>query len=272
MVKEKSEVRILNLSEELGIEAIFGKRIQNTFRRHIHSTYLFGLVEAGTRSITCGDDTFCIGTQELFVLQPAQVHACTCSADHCYSILSVKPETVETIAAQQLGSQLPRSLFSQICNKDKRLSQQLQNIFTLIKTQGMSDHALTLIQQYISTLLQHQPATPPKDIPSPEPMVDSACQFLKKNHAQKLPLSSLAEHACLSPFHFQRIFTKRMGISPNDYLQAHRVAEARQQLSRSIPLSELAISLGFFDQSHFTRTFRNVMGVSPGNYRKTNSK
>ncbi|WP_160715698.1 helix-turn-helix domain-containing protein [Halodesulfovibrio sp. MK-HDV] len=62
-----------------------------------------------------------------------------------------------------------------------------------------------------------------------------------------------------------------MGISPNDYLQAHRVAEARQQLSMNIPLSELAISLGFFDQSHFTRTFRKVMGVSPGNYRKTNS-
>ena len=272
MVKEKSEVRILNLSEELGIEAIFGKRIQNTFRRHIHSTFLFGLVEAGTRSITCGDETYCIAAQELFVLQPAQVHACTCSADHCYSILSVKPEIVEKLAAQQLGSNHLRPFFPQIYQKDERLSQQLQNIFTLIKTQGMSHHALTLIQQYISTLLRHQPTTAPKDTPSSEPMVDSACQFLKKYHAQKLPLSSLAEHVRVSPFHFQRVFTKRMGISPNDYLQAHRVAEARQQLSMNIPLSELAISLGFFDQSHFTRTFRNVMGVSPGNYRKTNSK
>lgn len=272
MTKEKSEVRILNISEELGIEAIFGKRIQNTFRRHIHSTYLFGLVEVGTRSITCGDDTYGIAAQELFVLQPAQVHACTCSVDHCYSILSVKPEMVEDIVLQQLGSKHSRPFFPQIRNKDKRLSQQLQNIFTLIKTKGMSHHALTLIPQYISTLLQHQPTTLAKNTPPPEPMVESACQFLKKNHAQKLPLSSLAEHACLSPFHFQRVFTQRMGISPNDYLQAHRVAEARQQLNKSIPLSELAIALGFFDQSHFTRTFRNVMGVSPGNYRKINSK
>lgn len=272
MVKEKSEVRILNFSEEWGIEAIFGKRIQNSFQRHIHSTYLFGLVEVGTRSITCGDDTYCIAAQELFVLHPAQVHACTCSADHCYNILSVKPEMVEKIAAQHLGSKHSRPFFSQIFHKNEHLSQQLQNIFTLIKTQGMNHHALTLIQQYITSLLQDQPTTSPKDTPPPEPVVDSACQFLRKNHAQKLPLSSLAEHACLSPFHFQRIFTKRMGISPNDYLQAHRVAEARQQLSMSIPLCELAISLGFFDQSHFTRTFRKIMGVSPGNYRKTNSK
>lgn len=271
MVKEKSEVRILNFSEEWGLEVIFGKRIQNSFKRHIHSTYLFGLVEAGTRSITCGDDTYCIAAQELFVLHPAQVHACTCSTDHCYNILSVKPEMVEKVAAQQLGNKYSRPFFPQICHKNEHLTQQLQNVFTLIKTQGMSHHALTLIHQYISTLLRHQPATTPKDIQLPEPVVDSACQFLKKNHAQKLPLSSLAEHARLSPFHFQRIFTKRMGISPNDYLQAHRVAEARQQLSMNIPLSELAISLGFFDQSHFTRTFRKVMGVSPGNYRKTNS-
>ena len=136
----------------------------------------------------------------------------------------------------------------------------------------MSHHALTLIQQYISTLFQSQPTTPPRDTPQSEPIVDNACQFLKENHTQKLPLSSLAERACLSPFHFQRVFTKRMGISPNDYLQAHRVAEARQQLSMNIPLSELALSLGFFDQSHFTRTFRKVMGVSPGSYRKINSK
>lgn len=272
MAKKKSEVRIINLSEELGIEAIFGRRIHNTFQRHIHSTYLFGLVEGGTRSITCGDCSYSVAEQEVFVLQPAQVHACMCSADHCYSILSVKPEFVENLAAQHFGIGHPRPFFTHVCYKDKQLSRQLQNIFTLITEQGMSNHALASIQQYISTLLQHQPPSTQEAAPQEEPLVDSTCEFLKKHHAQKLPLSSLAEHACLSPFHFQRVFTKRMGISPHDYLQAHRVAEARQRLRMDIPLSELALSLGFYDQSHFTRTFRKMMGVSPGSYRKANSK
>ncbi|WP_430735458.1 AraC family transcriptional regulator [Halodesulfovibrio aestuarii] len=271
MAKEKSEIRTINLSEELGIEAIFGKRIRNTFQRHIHATYLFGLVEKGTRDITCGGCTESVSEQESFVLQPAQVHTCTCSADHCYSILSIKPEFVEALAVQLFGIGHPPPFFPYVCCRDKLLSKQLQAIFTLIKKQGMSDHALASIQRYISTLLQHQPPIPHKTTQQDESVIDSTCEFLQKNHAQKLPLSSLAEHACLSPFHLQRLFTKRMGISPNDYLQAHRVAEARQRLRMNIPLSELALSLGFYDQSHFTRTFRKVMGVSPGSYRKTNS-
>ncbi|SIO27942.1 AraC family transcriptional regulator [Halodesulfovibrio marinisediminis] len=273
MVKESSELRILTLSEELGIEAIFGKRIRNTFQRHIHSTYLFGLVEKGVRHITCDDRTYSVAEQELFMLQPAQVHACTCSEDHCYSILSVSPELIETLRAQKLEKN--RNLhpcFTQIHYKDAKLSQQLQDIFTLITKQGMSDHALTLIQTYISTLLQHEPHTAQEVVPSPEPIVKNTCAFLKKNHAEKLPLSAVAEQACLSPFHFQRLFTKRMGISPSDYLQAHRVAEARQLLQKDIPLSDVSVSLGFYDQSHFSRIFRKMMGVSPGAYRKTNSK
>jgi len=47
------------------------------------------------------------------------------------------------------------------------------------------------------------------------------------------------------------------------------VAKARELLaSTRLPLSEIALKVGFADQSHFARRFRQAVGVSPGQFRK----
>jgi transcriptional regulator GlxA family with amidase domain len=46
-----------------------------------------------------------------------------------------------------------------------------------------------------------------------------------------------------------------------------RVERAKEMLLQSDRrMSEIAVTLGFFDQSHFSRTFRRITGVSPGEY------
>jgi AraC-like DNA-binding protein len=66
----------------------------------------------------------------------------------------------------------------------------------------------------------------------------------------------------------QRRFLDSVGVSPKWVIQRYRLHEAAAQLSRADApeLADLALQLGYFDQSHFTRDFKAVVGCAPGDY------
>ena len=83
-----------------------------------------------------------------------------------------------------------------------------------------------------------------------------------------ITLEDLAAAACISRFHFARLFRATTGASPMQYVRNMRVTAAMALLAQNPSISAVAVELGFFDQSHFTRTFRRVTGVSPGHWRR----
>lgn len=84
-----------------------------------------------------------------------------------------------------------------------------------------------------------------------------------------LSLASLAREAGLSSAHFSVCFKRTFGLTPHRYLLRTRVCEAQRLLREEhLPLSEIALCVGFADQSHFTQAFRRYTGVTPGKYRK----
>jgi AraC family transcriptional regulator len=82
-------------------------------------------------------------------------------------------------------------------------------------------------------------------------------------------LEKIARDAGVHPVHLIRSFRRHFGTTPADYARTLRVERSRQLLVHSkSPLAEIAVSVGFADQSHFTRTFRRFMGVTPAVYRR----
>ena len=70
----------------------------------------------------------------------------------------------------------------------------------------------------------------------------------------------------------QRRFVAAVGVSPKWVIQRYRLHEAAAQLTRlaqqqeAPDLAQLALQLGYFDQSHFIRDFKDVVGRPPGAY------
>ncbi|MDI3566837.1 helix-turn-helix transcriptional regulator [Bradyrhizobium sp. Arg816] len=63
--------------------------------------------------------------------------------------------------------------------------------------------------------------------------------------------------------------TSRARLSPHKWLLKRRVDQAKSLLrDRTLPLSDVALSCGFNDQSHFTRFFAKLTGVTPGAWRR----
>jgi len=85
---------------------------------------------------------------------------------------------------------------------------------------------------------------------------------------EELSLEMLSSAACISKYHFLRLFRSAYGLSPHQYIQQLRIEKARDLLSRTnTPVSDVADLLGFMDSQSFSRLFSQRMGVSPSVYR-----
>ena len=81
-------------------------------------------------------------------------------------------------------------------------------------------------------------------------------------------LGNLAREAGVHPVHFAVVFRRFYGCSLGEYARRRRLDAARCRVADpDVPLSRIALELGFADQSHFTRTFRRFTGMTPGQYR-----
>ena len=99
--------------------------------------------------------------------------------------------------------------------------------------------------------------------------VKRACEKLESDLGGRIPLEQIAADFDLSVSHFSRAFRVSTGLPPHQWLLRQRVNTAKQLMSvRDLPLSEIAISAGFANQSHFTRVFSSVAGISPAAWRR----
>ena len=91
---------------------------------------------------------------------------------------------------------------------------------------------------------------------------------IDRNLAEHIEIADLATLTGLSPCHFSRAFKQSMGVPPHRYLISRRVEEAARLIeSTDRPMFEIALDVGFSDQSHFTRVFSSQVGESPSQFR-----
>lgn len=90
--------------------------------------------------------------------------------------------------------------------------------------------------------------------------------------ADSISLGDLAAEACLSMYHFARLFHRATGTPPHRYLIERRVQAAQEMLSvRHASLADIAFGTGFSSQANFSRVFRKITGLTPGQYRDLHS-
>ncbi|KMO44843.1 hypothetical protein VQ03_01100 [Methylobacterium tarhaniae] len=101
-----------------------------------------------------------------------------------------------------------------------------------------------------------------------ERRLDRVTDYIDAHYAEPIPLERLAAEACLSPFHFSRLFRAATGLTPHRYVTERRVRAAREALALDrATLLDIAVEHGFGSQDNFTRVFRKSTGLTPGQYR-----
>jgi AraC family transcriptional regulator len=106
----------------------------------------------------------------------------------------------------------------------------------------------------------------------PPDMYRHCVEYIDSNLEGDLCLQNLAGQTGYSAWHFSRLFKQGTGLSPYRYVMERRIERAKTLLlddSRSV--AEVALCVGFVDQSHLARIFRLNVGMTPIAFRKMRS-
>jgi AraC-like DNA-binding protein len=94
-------------------------------------------------------------------------------------------------------------------------------------------------------------------------------RHIERHFAEPISMEAMARLAGLSSTHFNRRFRQLLRMTPMQYLRTVRTQAARNLLTTtSRSLAEIAVEVGYTDQSHLTKRFREVTGMTPAAYRR----
>jgi AraC family transcriptional regulator len=93
--------------------------------------------------------------------------------------------------------------------------------------------------------------------------------FIDKNLHSTIHTKDLSAVARRSAAHFARSFKHTFGEPPHAYVMSRRFEKAcHLMIASSESLSQIALGVGFSDQSHFCKRFKEAIGQSPSNWRR----
>ncbi len=97
--------------------------------------------------------------------------------------------------------------------------------------------------------------------------IAQAISFITSRVDSQPSLNEIAAHVHLSPFHFQRLFSRWAGVTPKKFLQVLTLERAKQLLEKSVPLLEVSDSVGLSSGSRLYDHFVQLEAVTPGEYK-----
>lgn len=129
---------------------------------------------------------------------------------------------------------------------------------------GLVLEGLTL--ELLAELLRPYPAEEPL---RPRPWLLRAKELISERFAEPLRLETIAMAVGVHPVHLSREFHRRFHSTVGQQIRKLRIERACRELSRTErPLVEIALGLGFADQSSFTKAFRRQTGLAPSEFRR----
>jgi AraC family transcriptional regulator len=130
---------------------------------------------------------------------------------------------------------------------------------------------IVAVQLIRSSRCAPRASKPAADGALPQAKLRNVAAFIEANLGRGLTLQEMAATAHLSVYHFARQFRAATGLPPHQFVLARRIERARHFLHESDEMSivEIAIRVGFSDQSQLCNHFRRITGVTPREYRRT---
>lgn len=98
--------------------------------------------------------------------------------------------------------------------------------------------------------------------------IRAALLYIHSNLDRPITLKELAAQACLNPSYFSTLFHKTMRQNPINYINSARIERAKLLLRNTdLPISQIALSLGFSQDLYFFRIFKQLTNETPNEYR-----
>jgi len=98
--------------------------------------------------------------------------------------------------------------------------------------------------------------------------VEAACRYIEANLDTTLSLAAVSRHVAMSPFYFQRLFKRVLGISPRQYQQARRAGELKSALQSQERITDAIYEAGYSSSSRVYENLPAQLGMTPTEFKR----
>jgi len=252
-----------------GMEMLHARYINHRFPLHFHEEYVVSVVERGYHQFWYHGKRHTMSQGDIVLINPGEVHGCYDDEKgwqyRCfYPSVSMMQELAEEISDENW--QAPE--FVNLIVNDARLANRLLTLHQAMehsKTRLVKD---TLLREAMGLLIRKHAVNQSGDSQSlsDNRAIANATDYLQAHYADDVSLDDIAGEVGLSPYHLSRVFKQQTGLPPHKYLIQVRVHRAKDLLNAGMPIADVALEVGFADQSHLTKWFKRVVGVPPGQF------
>jgi len=203
----------------------------------------------------------------ILVGHPGDEYMCThdhVCGDECLSFF-LTPELVEAIGDRaevwQIGSAPPLPELMVLGELAQAAADGRSDI-------GLDEVGQVFVSRFVEVVSGRAREPVPAKARDRRRAVETALWIDAHSHRQ-IDLEHAAGQANISPFHFLRLFSSVLGVTPHQYLVRSRLRHAARLLADDdSSITDIAYDVGFGDLSNFVRTFHRAAGVSPLRFRQ----
>jgi len=237
------------------------------FPEHFHDSYSIGIIEEGIEKVHFANKDIIAHANAVIIINPYDVHANSFFDTDMwkYRIVYINQDVMKYIQHQAGLLTNKTAWFPKHLIDDGYLYQLIMDFHLAVpenKVAGINAALSYLLANYATERVENDNIYHLNEI-------TDAVFYIKAHLAGKVNIEDMAAMYCMDKYKFIRAFKKQTGLTPISYLQLHRVNEAKLLITQNMPIVEVALETGFFDQSHFTHCFRKYIGISPLSYKKS---
>jgi AraC-like DNA-binding protein len=215
----------------------------------------------------CGGKSFELVAGSVLVGHPGGEYMCThdhVCGDECLSFF-LSPELAETVGDDakiwQIGAAPPLPELMVLGELAQAAADGKCDI-------GLDEIGHVFANRFVETVSGNTRKQAPVTARDRRRAVETALWIDTHSHTE-IDLEAAAQQAGRSPFHFLRLFSATLGVTPHQYLLRSRLRHAARRLADDdIPVTAIAYDVGFADLSNFVRTFHRAVGLSPMRFRQ----
>lgn len=235
---------------------------------HIHGEYIIGAVTQGAEALSVRGRQYEAPAGSLLLLHPEEAHANSSigSTPLSCDLIHIDPSHLTRWLEDLPGS--GTLTFARPVENSPALFRLITEAHAKLRADADPLEHEAIFAALIGELAAGQSSRRAAPDASARSDIARAKAFIDAHFTDEIRLAELSAVAGLSPFHFLRAFRKEVGLTPLAYRNQRRITEARRLLRTARPIAEIALDLGFADQSHFTRHFQRTVGISPARYRE----
>ena len=235
------------------------------YQTHSHDEFSVGVIDTGTARYRNRQHINTVQQGMTVMINPGEAHSCNPDPGQRWSYRML------FIDAQWLG-QLQRAAlplkggdytpFACISSTAPACARQFDDLF---QTLAQEINPLAADEKLICFLMArgfHHPLGTREKAPAERPLV-RARELILDQLAENITLTSMAEVAGLSPYHLIRRFKQAYGQTPHAFQLDQRINRGKQLLKQGQAIVDVALQLGFADQSHFQRHFKSRHALTP---------